>query len=70
MPEILEIPAEMCIGMGASVIPVQRPLAAKLHYSFTHIDDEKTRKRDLFLQEPEVTDHSYLKVIIGTHLYK
>ena len=48
MPEILEIPAEVLV-YGASVIHHSKRPLLQNYYNFTHIDDEKTRKRDLFL---------------------
>ena len=51
MPEILEIPAEVLV-YGASVIHHSKRPLLQNYYNFTHIDDEKTRKRDLFFAEP------------------
>ena len=50
MPEILEIPAGC--GDCASVIHHSKRPLLQNYYNFTHIDDEKTRKRDLYVAEP------------------
>ena len=65
MPEILEIPAEVLV-YGASVIHHSKRPLLQNYYNFTHIDDEKTRKRDLFLAEPSDPESHYsiLKTIM------
>ena len=41
------------------------------YYNFTHIDDEKTRKRDLFLAEPSDPESHYsiFEDNHGTHIF-
>ncbi|WP_019776750.1 peptidase U32 family protein, partial [Streptococcus sobrinus] len=58
MSENLEIPAEILV-YGASVIHHSKRPLLQNYYNFTHIDDEKTRQRDLFLAEPSDKDSHY-----------
>ena len=70
MPEILEIPAEVLV-YGASVIHHSKRPLLQNYYNFTHIDDEKTRKRDLFLAEPSDPESHYsiFEDNHGTHIF-
>ena len=70
MPEILEIPAEVLV-YGASVIHHSKRPLLQNYYNFTHIDDEKTRERDLFLAEPSdpQSHYSIFEDNHGTHIF-
>ncbi|HET4250452.1 TPA: U32 family peptidase, partial [Streptococcus pneumoniae] len=70
MPEILEIPAEVLV-YGASVIHHSKRPLLQNYYNFTHIDDEKTHKRDLFLAEPSDPESHYsiFEDNHGTHIF-
>ena len=70
MSKILEIPAEILV-YGASVIHHSKRPLLQNYYNFTHIDDEKTRERDLFLAEPnDPTSHySIFEDHHGTHIF-
>ena len=70
MPEILEIPAEVLV-YGASVIHHSKRPLLQNYYNFTHIDDEKTRERDLFLAEPGDSESHYsiFEDKHGTHIF-
>lgn len=70
MQDILEIPAEVLV-YGASVIHHSKRSLLQNYYNFTHIDDEKTRERDLFLAEPaDPTSHySIFEDNHGTHIF-
>ena len=70
MQDILEIPAEVLV-YGASVIHHSKRPLLQNYYNFTHIDDEKTRERDLFLAEPaDPTSHySIFEDNHGTHIF-
>ena len=70
MPEILEIPAEILV-YGASVIHHSKRPLLQNYYNFTHIDDEKTRERDLFLAEPSdpKSHYSIFEDNHGTHIF-
>ena len=70
MPEILEIPAEVLV-YGASVIHHSKRPLLQNYYNFTHIDDEKTRERDLFLAEPgdPESHYSIFEDKHGTHIF-
>ena len=70
MQDILEIPAEVLV-YGASVIHHSKRPLLQNYYNFTHIDDEKTRERDLFLAEPsDPTSHySIFEDNRGTHIF-
>ena len=70
MQDILETPAEVLV-YGASVIHHSKRPLLQNYYNFTHIDDEKTRERDLFLAEPaDPTSHySIFEDNHGTHIF-
>ena len=70
MQDILEIPAEVLV-YGASVIHHSKRPLLQNYYNFTHIDDEKTRERDLFRAEPsDPTSHySIFEDNHGTHMF-
>ena len=70
MPEILEIPAEVLV-YGASVIHHSKRPLLQNYYNFTHIDDEKSRERDLFLAEPSdpQSHYSIFEDDHGTHIF-
>ena len=70
MSENLEIPAEILV-YGASVIHHSKRPLLQNYYNFTHIDDEKTRQRDLFLAEPSDKDSHYsiYEDNHGTHIF-
>lgn len=70
MQDILEIPAEVLV-YGASVIHHSKRPLLQNYYNFTHIDDEKTRERDLFLAEPGDTSSHYsiFEDNHGTHIF-
>ncbi len=66
MPEILEIPAEVLV-YGASVIHHSKRPLLQNYYNFTHIDDEKTHKRDSswLSQVIQRATIPFLKIIMG-----
>ena len=70
MQDILEIPAEVLV-YGASVIHHSKRPLLQNYYNFTHIDDEKTRERDLFLAEPSdpSSHYSIFEDNHGTHIF-
>ncbi|MCB6584834.1 U32 family peptidase [Streptococcus sp. 27098_8_75] len=70
MQDILEIPAEVLV-YGASVIHHSKRPLLQNYYNFTHIDDEKTRERDLFLAEPgdPSSHYSIFEDNHGTHIF-
>ncbi|MFS1663997.1 peptidase U32 family protein [Streptococcus sp. zg-JUN1979] len=70
MAENLEFPAEVLV-YGASVIHHSKRPLLQNYYNFTHIDDEKTRERGLFLAEPsdETTHYSIYEDKHGTHIF-
>ena len=70
MPEILEIPAEVLV-YGASVIHHSKRPLLQNYYNFTHIDDAKSRERDLFLAEPSdpQSHYSIFEDKHGTHIF-
>ena len=70
MQDILEIPAEVLV-YGASVIHHSKRPLLQNYYNFTHIDDEKTRERDLFLAEPSDPNSHYsiFEDNHGTHIF-
>ena len=70
MQDILEIPVEILV-YGASVIHHSKRPLLQNYYNFTHIDDEKSRERDLFLAEPSDPDSHYsiFEDNHGTHIF-
>ena len=70
MQEVLEIPVEILV-YGASVIHHSKRPLLQNYYNFTHIDDEKSRERDLFLAEPSDPDSHYsiFEDNHGTHIF-
>ncbi|MFC3932848.1 peptidase U32 family protein [Streptococcus dentapri] len=70
MSENLKIPAEILV-YGASVIHHSKRPLLQNYYNFTHIDDEKSRQRDLFLAEPNDVDSHYsiYEDSHGTHIF-
>ena len=70
MQDILEIPAEVLV-YGASVIHHSKRPLLQNYYNFTHIDDEKTRERDLFLAEPgdPSSHYSIFEDNHGNHIF-
>ncbi|AND80406.1 peptidase U32 family protein [Streptococcus pantholopis] len=68
--ENLEFPAEILV-YGASVIHHSKRPLLQNYYNFTHIDDEKTRERGLFLAEPKAPDSHYsiYEDKHGTHIF-
>ncbi|MBP2622939.1 peptidase U32 family protein [Streptococcus oricebi] len=70
MQENLEIPAEILV-YGASVIHHSKRPLLQNYYNFTHIDDEKSRQRDLFLAEPNdpSSHYSIFEDNHGTHVF-
>lgn len=70
MAENLEIPAEILV-YGASVIHHSKRPLLQNYYNFTHIDDEKSRQRDLFLAEPSDSNSHYsiYEDNHGTHIF-
>ena len=70
MQENLEIPAEILV-YGASVIHHSKRPLLQNYYNFTHIDDEKSRERDLFLAEPNdpSSHYSIFEDNHGTHVF-
>lgn len=70
LSELVTIPAEVLV-YGASVIHHSKRPLLQNYYNFTHIDDEKTRERDLFLAEPgDANSHySIYEDKHGTHIF-
>lgn len=70
MQEVLEIPVEILV-YGASVIHHSKRPLLQNYYNFTHIDDEKSRERDLFLAEPSDPNSHYsiFEDNHGTHIF-
>ncbi|MGT2908165.1 peptidase U32 family protein [Streptococcus dentiloxodontae] len=70
MGDQLEIPGELLV-YGASIIHQSKRPLLQNYYNFTHIDDEKTRERDLFLAEPNDPDSHYsiYEDNHGTHIF-
>ena len=68
--ENLEFPAEILV-YGASVIHHSKRPLLQNYYNFTHIDDEKTRERGLFLAEPSdpASHYSIYEDKHGTHIF-
>ncbi|MGT2867143.1 peptidase U32 family protein [Streptococcus fryi] len=66
----LNFPAEVLV-YGASVIHHSKRPLLQNYYNFTHIDDEKTRERGLFLAEPSDPDSHYsiYEDKHGTHIF-
>ena len=63
-------PAEVLV-YGASVIHHSKRPLLQNYYNFTHVDDEKTRERGLFLSEPndENSHYSIYEDKHGTHIF-
>lgn len=70
MSESLKFPAEILV-YGASVIHHSKRPLLQNYYNFTHIDDEKTRERGLFLAEPgdPESHYSIYEDKHGTHIF-
>ncbi|MCB5038160.1 U32 family peptidase [Streptococcus mutans] len=70
MSKNLEIPAEVLV-YGASVIHHSKRPLIQNYYNFTHIDDEKTIERGLFLSEPNDPESHYsiYEDKHGTHIF-
>lgn len=70
MSENLKFPAEILV-YGASVIHHSKRPLLQNYYNFTHIDDEKTRERGLFLAEPgdPESHYSIYEDKHGTHIF-
>ncbi|WP_067192991.1 peptidase U32 family protein [Streptococcus sp. DD10] len=70
LAEVVTIPAEILV-YGASVIHHSKRPLLQNYYNFTHIDDEKSRERDLFLAEPgDASSHySIYEDKHGTHIF-
>ncbi|HGD1465553.1 TPA: peptidase U32 family protein [Streptococcus agalactiae] len=70
MSENLEFPAEILV-YGASVIHHSKRPLLQNYYNFTHIIDEKTRERGLFLAEPgdPESHYSIYEDKHGTHIF-
>ena len=70
LSENLDFPAEVLV-YGASVIHHSKRPLLQNYYNFTHIDDEKTRERGLFLSEPndEESHYSIYEDKHGTHIF-
>ncbi|MCI6871382.1 peptidase U32 family protein [Streptococcus hyointestinalis] len=70
MSENLDFPAEVLV-YGASVIHHSKRPLLQNYYNFTHVDDEKTRERGLFLSEPndENSHYSIYEDKHGTHIF-
>lgn len=70
MSENLRYPAEVLV-YGATVIHHSKRPLLQNYYNFTHIDDEKTRERGLFLAEPSNKDSHYsiYEDKHGTHIF-
>lgn len=68
--ENLDYPAEILV-YGASVIHHSKRPLLQNYYNFTHIDDEKTRERGLFLAEPSDPESHYsiYEDKHGTHIF-
>lgn len=70
LAENLEFPAEVLV-YGASVIHHSKRPLLENYYHFTHIDDEVTRERGLFLAEPGDSESHYsiYQDNHGTHIF-
>ena len=70
LSENLDFPAEILV-YGASVIHHSKRPLLQNYYNFTHIDDEKTRERGLFLAEPNDPESHYsiYEDKHGTHIF-
>ncbi|SDB26675.1 Collagenase-like protease, PrtC family [Streptococcus henryi] len=70
LSENLDYPAEILV-YGASVIHHSKRPLLQNYYNFTHIDDEKTRERGLFLAEPSDPESHYsiYEDKHGTHIF-
>ena len=70
MSENLAFPAEVLV-YGASVIHHSKRPLLQNYSNFTHVDDEKTRERGLFLSEPndENSHYSIYEDKHGTHIF-
>ena len=70
MSENLRYPAEILM-YGATVIHHSKRPLLQNYYNFTHIDDEKTRERGLFLAEPADPESHYsiFEDKHGTHIF-
>ena len=70
MSENPDFPAEVLV-YGASVIHHSKRPLLQNYYNFTHVDDEKTRERGLFLSEPndENSHYSIYEDKHGTHIF-
>ena len=70
MSENLRYPAEVLV-YGATVIHHSKRPLLQNYYNFTHIDDEKTRERGLFLAEPsnKASHYSIFEDKHGTHIF-
>ena len=70
LAENLDFPGEILV-YGASVIHHSKRPLLQNYYNFTHIDDEKTRERGLFLSEPNDPDSHYsiYEDRHGTHIF-
>ena len=70
LAEQVQIPVELLV-YGASVIHHSKRPLIENYYHFTHIDDEKSRERDLFLAEPQKseTHYSIYEDNHGTHIF-
>ncbi|EHJ57624.1 peptidase U32 family protein [Streptococcus urinalis] len=70
MAENLEYPAEILV-YGASVIHHSKRPLLQNYYHFTHIDDEVSRERGLFLAEPsdKESHYSIYEDKHGTHIF-
>lgn len=70
MADNLQIPAEILV-YGASVIHQSKRPLLQNYYNFTHIDDAKTRERNLYLSEPNDPDSHYsiYEDKHGTHIF-
>ncbi len=66
----MEIPCEVLLHDTSVIHHSKRPLLQN-YYNFTHIDDEKTHKRDLFLAEPSDPESHYsiFEDNHGTHIF-
>ncbi|CAM4149613.1 peptidase U32 [Streptococcus penaeicida] len=70
LAENLDFPAEVLV-YGASVIHHSKRPLLENYYHFTHIDDQVTRQRGLFLAEPSDHDSHYsvYQDKHGTHIF-
>lgn len=70
LAENVEFPAEVLV-YGASVIHHSKRPLIENYYNFTHIDDETTRERGLFLAEPGDAESHYsiYQDNHGTHIF-